>query len=142
VHDEVADADCDGRYPEVERELVSGLRRVSEDASGGNFPDMDYAAFMDATEGYVRDNWDYIHAFLVRQPNLRFIGMWKGAIKENFARRYPNKLQARGYDAIAEVMASAMLSAYAYWMEHPDTVSTNDIKPLIRTVLDSLTEHM
>ena len=49
---------------------------------------------MDETEGYIKKNWSYIYAFLVRQPNLRFIQKWKEAIKENFSKRYPDKNHA------------------------------------------------
>ena len=63
---------------------------------------------------------------------------WKDAIKANFRMRYPEKIHSRNYEALAEMLATSMLSAYAYWMEHPDTVSTEDIKPLLYKVPESL----
>ncbi len=44
----------------------------------------------------------------------------------------------RNYDAVAEIVASSMISSYSYWMEHPDSVSTREIKPMLHQVLESL----
>ncbi len=127
---------------EVEDDLIKGLLKVSEEVSSGNLPDMDFSRFMDETEGYIKDNWTYIYAFLVRQPNLRFIRKWKDAIIMNFRKRYPQKQFISNYDAISEMLASSVISAYTYWMEHPDTCSTKEIKPLLHKVLDSLVDAL
>ena len=79
---------------EIEDELINGIVEVSKKVSTGNYPDMDFGILMDETEGYIKKNWSYIYAFLVRQPNLRFIQKWKEAIKENFSKRYPDKNHA------------------------------------------------
>ncbi len=127
---------------EIEDSLIGGLLAVAETISAGNFPDMDMEIFMNETENYIKEHWSAIYAFLVRQPNLRFIRKWKDAIKQNFSRRYPDKQHAKNYDAISEIMASSMISAYTYWMEHPDTASTADIKPLLHNLLDSLVRYI
>ena len=69
---------------EVEDDILKGLEDVTASISGGSLPDMDFALFMDAVEAYIRTHWSVIHAFLVIQPNLRFIRRWKDAIKLNF----------------------------------------------------------
>lgn len=122
---------------EVENDLIKGLLKVSRNVSSGNMPDMDFNRFMDEIERYIKDNWTNIYAFLVRQLNLRFIRKWKNAIVVNFRKRYPKKQSNRNYDAIAEMLASSVISAYTYWMEHPDTCDTKEIKPLLHKVLNS-----
>ena len=79
---------------------------------------MDFTTFMDAIEVYIRAHWQPIYAFLVNQPNARFIRKWKDAIKQNFSQRYPALTTVRNYDAVAEILAATMLNAYTYWMEH------------------------
>jgi len=123
---------------EIEDDILKGLSDMTDYISGGRLPDMDFSLYMDAVESYIKENWSYIYAFLVLQPNLRFIRKWKDAIKLNFSRRYPDKQHIKNYDAIAEILASTMISAYTYWMEHPDTSSTEEIKPIIEKLLDSL----
>ena len=127
---------------EIEDELINGLLEVSKVVSAGSYPDMDFEIFMNETETYIKGNWTNIYSFLVRQPNLRFIRKWKDAIKQNFGKRYPDKNHAKNYDAIMEIVASSMLSSYTFWMEHPDKCSTNDMKPIIQKVLDTLVSCM
>lgn len=124
---------------EIEDELILGLIAVSEKVSGGDMAGMDFTVFMDETEQYIRDNWTYIYLFLVKQPNIRFIRKWKDAIIVNFFRRYPGMLHTRNLASIAEILASSIISVYTYWMEHPEDVCPEEIKPLIMKVLDSLT---
>ena len=100
------------------------------------------AQFMDETEMYIREHWSEIDAFLVRQPNLRFIRKWKEAIKANFCRRYPEKQQLNHAEAIAEIVASSVISAYTYWMEHPRSESVREIKPILHKLLDSLVSFL
>ncbi len=127
---------------EIEVELIRGLVDVAERIAGGNYPEMDFSIFMDETEKYIKEHWPDIYAFLVRQPNLRFIRKWKDAIKKNFGRRYPEKQHLRNYDAVAEMVASSMISIYTYWMEHPDTSRSAEIKPLLHNLLDSLVSFL
>ena len=123
---------------EIEDEVLNGLGIVTDSISGGNLQDMDFSIYMDAVESYIKEHWTDIYAFLVKQPNLRFIRRWKDAIKLNFSRRYPDKRHIKNYEAIAEILASSMISAYSYWMEHPDTSSTAEMKLIIGKLLDSL----
>ena len=74
---------------EIEDEIIDGILKVTADISNGDLPDMDFSLFMDAVEFYIKGHWSSIYAFLVAQPNLRFIRKWKDAIKMNFAKRYP-----------------------------------------------------
>ncbi|WP_207727454.1 hypothetical protein [Clostridium vitabionis] len=60
----------------------------------------------------------------------------------NFRKRYPQKRCFGNYDAIAEILASSVISAYTYWMEHPDTCDTKEIKPLLHKVLNSLVAEL
>lgn len=127
---------------EIEDILVDGLKEVSDRVSEGNLTNMDFTIFMDAIEVYIRAHWQPIYAFLVNQPNARFIRKWKDAIKQNFSQRYPALTTVRNYDAVAEILAATMLNAYTYWMEHADVCRIDDIKPLIKNTLDALVVNL
>ncbi|MBO5567871.1 MAG: TetR/AcrR family transcriptional regulator [Clostridia bacterium] len=127
---------------EIEDDLIRGLLEISDMIAAGNYPDMDFSIFMDETEKYIKEHWSDIYAFLVRQPNLRFIRKWKDAIKMNFRRRYPEKQHLHNNDAIAEIVASSVISIYTYWMENPETTSVKEIKPLLHKLLDSLVNFL
>lgn len=123
---------------EIEDDLIRGLLDISDRIAAGNFPDMDFSLFMDETERYIREHWSDIRAFLVCQPNLRFIRKWKEAIKANFRRRYPEKQCRNNAEAIAELVASSVISAYTCWLENPQSVDVREIKPILHKLLDSL----
>ena len=98
---------------EIEDDLIRGLVDISEKTAAGNYPDMDFSLFMDETEKYIKEHWSEIYAFLVRQPNFRFIRKWKDAMKMNFRRRYPEKRHLRNYEAVAEIVASSVISVFS-----------------------------
>lgn len=122
---------------EIEDELIWGLKQVTTNISGGDIEQMHFPTFLDAIQEYIQSHWEQFEIFLLSQPNLRFIDKWKAAIKQNFKKRYPDKVQLPNYDLIAEVLASATISAYRYWMQHPKTVNTTDMKALITKTLET-----
>lgn len=123
---------------EIEDRIIDGLRQVTDTISQGNIPEMDFIKFLDATQAYIEANWTWIYAFMVTQVNQRFIDKWKAAICDNFKKRYPQKQSIRNYDLISEVVASATMGAYIYWMKFPDKVKKEDMKEVIKNALDSL----
>lgn len=125
---------------EIEDNLIQGLLSVTQNVSHGNLPEMDFLEFLDATQMYVENHWEIFEAFIVKQPNYRFINKWKSAIKNNFRKRYPQKQAMKNYELVSEVIASATMGAYEYWLQYPNRVKKEDVKKLITKALDTITE--
>lgn len=119
---------------EAEDGLLAGLAEVTGRVSGGNLPDMDFAAFLDETFGFIRERWHDFHALLVDQPDARFVSRWKEAVKANFAGRYPEARMRQNWDLVAEMAASAVIGAYTWWMEHPDATGIEEAKRQVECV--------
>ncbi len=79
-------------------------------------------AFFSQTLEYIKSHWDENYAFLIAQPNFSYIAKWKAAIKYHLALRFPGRETTANYGLIFEVIASAIIGAYTYWLEHPDEV--------------------
>lgn len=77
-------------------------------------------------------------AFLVAQPNLAYTAKWKDAIKYHFKLRFPEKTAVPNRGLIMEVIASAVIGAYTYWMEHPDEVDTQKLADISAQMLSSV----
>ena len=122
----------------VEDDLVKGLAEVPVKVCGGNLKEMDFHVFLEELEKYIKENWTYIYAFLVTQPDLKFMRKWKDAIKSNFSKKYPDISGKGRFEVVAEIAASSVLSAYTYWMEHPDEMGLREFEPLITKLLDDL----
>ena len=55
-------------------------------------------------------------------------GVYVFAVKANFARRYPEVRMRRNWGLVAEMSASAVIGAYTWWMEHPDSGDVEEAK--------------
>lgn len=123
---------------EVEDDILNGIIDITKNFSNWNHQNIDFIDFMNEIEKYIIDNKTYIKIFLVIQPNFSFINKWKEAIKTNFSKRYPNKISAKNYEAISEIMSSTIISMYTYWMGNFNKSSTKEMKSLLKNMLDTL----
>ena len=112
---------------EIEDELIGGILKIAKETTEGNFAEMNLNVFFSQTLDYIKSHWDENYAFLVAQPNLDYIAKWKDAIKYHFRLRFPEKTTVPNHGLIIEVIASAVIGAYTYWMEHPDEVDTQKL---------------
>lgn len=62
----------------------------------------------------------------------------KDAIKYHFRLRFPEKDAVPNHGLIMEVIASAVIGAYTYWMEHPDEVDTQKLADISVQMLSSV----
>ena len=101
---------------EIEDGLIDGLLKLA----GGSFENADLAEFLADVFDYIRRNRDANYAFLFAQPNTAYI-------KHHFGLHFSAKKGSPNYELMLEVIASAVIGAYTYWMAHPDEV---DVKKL------------
>ena len=112
---------------EIEDNLIGGILGIEKATAEGNFSAMNLNVFFSRTLDYIKSHWEENYAFLVAQPNLTYIAKWKDAIKYHFKLRFPEKAAVPNHGLIMEVIASAVIGAYTYWMEHPDEVDTQKL---------------
>lgn len=107
---------------EIEDELIEGILEIAKHSIDDSPDKADMTSFFSKTLSYIKLHWDENYAFLIAQPNLSYITKWKDAIKYHLALRFPGRETMANYGLIFEVIASAIIGAYTYWMEHPDEV--------------------
>lgn len=122
---------------DIESNLILGITEIAAKLAKGNMPEMDYSLFLTRTMEYIKEHWNEIYAFLIIQPNIRFILKWKEAIKKNFSLRFPQKKNAVNYEIVSESVASAVIGAYSYWLKNPEKVDIDKLKKIIIGVLDN-----
>lgn len=123
---------------EIEDELIGGILKIAKATAGGSFVEMNLNVFFAQTLDYIKFHWEENYAFLVAQPNLAYIAKWKDAIKYHFRLRFPEKDAVPNHGLIMEVIASAVIGAYTYWMEHPDEVDTQKLADISVQMLSSV----
>ncbi len=107
---------------EIEDELIGGILEIAKQSIDSSPDKADMTVFFSKTLDYIKLHWDENYAFLITQPNFSYIAKWKDAIKYHFTLRFPGREAMANYGLILEVIASAIIGAYTYWMEHPDEV--------------------
>ena len=107
---------------EIENELIGGILDIAKHSIDDSPDKADMSSFFTKTLNYIKLHWDENYAFLIAQPNISYIKKWKDAIKYHLALRFHGRESMTNYGLILEVIASAIIGAYAYWMEHPDEV--------------------
>ena len=115
---------------EIEDDLIDGILDMAKEKSNGNLENIDLEDYFGAVLAYIKGNWDVNYAFLVKQPNFAYISKWKEAIKYHFKLRFPSKTGIPNYGLIADVIASAVIGAYTYWMQHPDEMDAEKINEI------------
>ncbi len=123
---------------EIEDDLIGGILEIAKATAGGSFVEMNLNVFFSQTLDYIKSHWDENYAFLVARSNLAYISKWKDAIKYHFQLRFPEKATAANHGLTMEVVASAVIGAYTYWMEHPDEVDTQKLADISVQMLSSV----
>lgn len=127
---------------DIESNLIMGITDIAARLAKGNMPEMDFSLFFSITMDYIKEHWNEIYAFLIAQPNMRFIQKWKEAIKRHFLLRFPEKAGITNYEMISEAVASAVIGAYSYWMKNPEKVDIDRLNKIVMAVLDNADEIM
>ena len=123
---------------EVEDDLLAGLEDVARQHAAGDLRGMDFAPFLSDTLSFIKSRWTDFRALLVTRPDQRFVARWQDAVKGNFALRYPRLRALRSWDVVAQMAASAVTGAYAWWMEHPDASGEAEFARMVERALDAV----
>lgn len=123
---------------DIEHNLIIGIIEIATKLAKGNMPEMDFSLFLAETMDYIKEHWNEIYAFLIIQPNMRFILKWKEAIKKHFSLRFPQKNNVPNYEIISEAIASAVIGAYSYWLKNPEKVDLDKLNKIVIAVLDNI----
>ena len=111
------------------------ILQIAIDIANDDVESMDFTLFLTQAMQYIKNNWVEIQAFLIVQPNMRFIHKWKDTIKKHFSLRFPEKVHLENYELIAETIASGVIGAYSYWLKYPQKVNVEKIDQIIVSML-------
>lgn len=123
---------------DIENILLKGLLEIAENSANGDYATMDFQQFVEKTTEFIDDNREYFYAFLVAQPDYAFLNQWKQEIKEHFRLEYPQLQKIKHYDFYSDVIASAILNSYSYWMLHPEDVDFRKSEEILRLIVKTL----
>lgn len=127
---------------DIETTLLKGLTDITSEFHEKDLSVIDLHDFFKYTMCYIKENWDVMYAFLIQQPNLRFIDLWKSNIKIHFKMHYLQKHQNDNYELLSEMVASSAIHCYRYWMQHPKEVNSENLLEMIHSTITSMTQTL
>ena len=127
---------------DIETTLLNGLTDITNEFHEKDLSFIDLHVFFKYTMCYIEENWDVMYAFLIQQPNLRFIDLWKNNIKIHFKKHYSQKQHNSNYELLSEMVASSAIQCYCYWMQHPKEVNNEKLFEMIHSTITSMTQTL
>ena len=118
---------------EIENCTVSGIRSACESIYSGDTEKQ----FMSAME-YMNSNKNVFYAFLVAQPDIRFIEKFKAEIAAHFEENFKLDQCGKNYELKLELFASAVVSYYTYYLKHPDETDIENIGEKLALLKNSI----
>ncbi len=131
-------ANIDELKSDMETSFLNGLRDLLLRFPEKDFAFIDLHEFLKHSMVYIEDNWDTVYAFLVIQPDTRFIDKWKAYIKEHFRMHYSEKQNNDNYKLVSETIASAAIDCYRYWMQNKAEVNDEKLFQIIQAMINSI----
>ena len=116
---------------EIEDRLVSDLKAINR-----SFYRIDFHKYRDGqpfdyfyeTLDYIKDNGKYFKVLLSAGKGGQFIFKWKRIIKDDFRKKYEQEhIVLKNLELVLEMIASAAIGAYAYWLFNLDKITVKDV---------------
>ena len=123
---------------DIETTLLDGLRDLISNFQGKDLSLIDLHDFLRYSMAYIENNWEEIYAFLIIQPNVRFIEQWKTNIKEHFKLHYATEQYRDNYNLVSEMIASSAIDCIRYWMQHREDINEEKLFQMIRSMINSI----
>lgn len=127
---------------DIELDLLNKIRNISCQFGSKNLSSIALHEFFEYTMLLIKNNWNEIYAFLIAQPNVRFIKSWKEEIKKHITLHYPQKVKFQNYELLVELISSSAIQCYCYWMQHPKEINDEKLFALVQTTITSMIHNL
>lgn len=123
---------------DIETGLLDKIRNITHKFEASDLALIDLHEFFKHMLLFIEDNWKEIYVFLVVQPNVRFIKLWKEEIKRHISSHYPQKVNCQNYELLAELISSSAIWCFCYRVQHPDEINDERLFALVQTAIASM----
>lgn len=123
---------------DIETNLLNEIHDITLRFEMRDLSFIDMHEFLKHTTFFIKNNWSVIYAFLITQPNIRFIELWKEDIKKHFRLHYPQKENFHNYELLAELISSSAIQCFCYWLRHPEEIDDEKLFELAQATITSM----
>ncbi|MDE7284966.1 MAG: hypothetical protein K2N85_15495 [Lachnospiraceae bacterium] len=123
---------------DIETDLLNKIHDITLRFEISDLSFIDLHDFLKYTMMFIENNRSVIYAFLITQPNIRFINLWKEDIKKHFRLHYPQKENCHNYELLEELISSSAIRCYCYWLQHPKEIDDEKLFELAQATITSM----
>lgn len=123
---------------DIETHLLNKIHDITLQFETRDVSFIELHEFLKYTMLFIENNRNVIYAFLITQPNIRFITLWKEDIKKHVRLHYPQKENCHNYELLVELISSAAIQCYCYWLQHPEEIDGEKLFKLAQTTITSM----
>lgn len=129
----------------IEDKLIGDLKEINQDFFAQDFYQItkDQFVYFFDTLRYIKENRSWFKTLLNRSRDGQFIYKWKKIINQDFSRKYHrDKIVPENEPMVLEMISSACIGAYTYWVNHLDDISMEEVakEVLYRLCRDFISE--
>lgn len=123
---------------DIETDLLNKIHDITLQFEKIDLSYIELHEFLKYTLLLIKNNRTLFYAFLIAQPNIRFIKLWKEDIKKHFRSHYPQKRNCHNYELLAELISSSAIQCYCYWMQHPEEIDDERLIESVQAAIASI----
>lgn len=116
---------------EIEDQLISDMRERTLAITTDKFENAESLSFIQEYCDYISSHLEVFKAFLVIQPNARFINKWKASTIDHIETRlFHLSPDIHNKELALELTASTVVSGLTYYLKRSDKIENFDIEKL------------
>lgn len=125
---------------EIEDQLVGKISDLDKNIIDPNRKSSSDFAYFSNIINFININDKILRTLLIKNYDHRLIEKWKKAIKAHLWERLKLVNTTIKQDLIFEMVSTEVISAFIYYLNHPNTIREDDIYQIIATELQNLNQ--
>lgn len=125
---------------EIEDQLVGKISDLDKNIIDPNRKSSSDFAYFSNIINFININDKILRTLLIKNYDHRLIEKWKTAIKAHLWERLKLVNTTIKQDLIFEMVSTEVISAFIYYLNHPNTIKEDDIYQIIATELQNLNQ--
>lgn len=123
---------------DIENEILYQLIHMNSQLMDRRVKETGEMFFYSETLSMIEEHRATFYTLLVSNPDYRFIGQWKQAMKYHFWERLKPGEEIKNTELVFELTASAAIGAYTFWLTHPYEVDVSGTYKILSDILSAL----
>lgn len=128
----------DSVLEDIENDMLYKLAHLNKELMNRNIKEKDETEFYQETLELLNNNRKTFYTLLVANPDYRFIEKWKRAMKYHFWERINPSPTTKNVELVLEIISSAAIGAYTFWLTHPYEVDQKGIFKILSDTLKTI----